>query len=68
MSAIAAAEMSRAAVVGALDTLWGCLEVQPSPRVQQQQQRPLPPLSPSYSFSYVRPEELSVWGGIYSTE
>lgn len=62
VSAIAAAEMSRVAVASALDSLLGCLEVQPSPRVQQ------PPLSPSYSFSHVRPVELSVWEGVYSTE
>lgn len=61
VSAIAAAEMSRAAVVGALDSIWGCVEVQPSPRVQQ----PPAPLSPSYS--YVN-SELSVWGEAYSTE
>ena len=66
VSAIAAAEMSRAAVVGTLDSLWGCLEVQTSPRVQQPP--PPPPLSPSYTLSYVSPEELSVWRGVYSTE
>lgn len=63
VSAIAAAEISRAAVAGALDTIWGCLEVQPSPRVQQP---PPPPLSPSYS--YVRPKALSLWGGVQLTE
>lgn len=60
VSAIAAAELSRAAVVGALDTVLACFEVQPSPRVRQP-----PPLSPS--CSYVRPEALSSWGAV-STE
>lgn len=54
VSAIAAAEASKAALVGALDNLLACFELQTSPRAQQ------PPLS-SPAYSYVRPDALGLW-------
>jgi len=54
VSAIAAAEASKAALAGALDNLLACFDLQASPRPQQ------PPLaSPTYSFA--RPEALGLW-------
>ena len=57
VSAVAAAEASKAALTDALDNIFfACFEAQASPRAQP------PPLSPSYS--YVGQEALEIWGEV----